>query len=52
MNETHDVKSEISEEIIAKAEVIGDVLLTGKSVEIKRNTDGTIKVLEIRKNKI
>jgi len=38
---------EINEQIKAKAEVIAKILLNGNSAEIKRNTDGSIKVLEV-----
>ena len=40
---------QVSEQIKAKAEVIAKILLNGNSAEIKRNTDGSIKVLEVER---
>ena len=43
---------EISNQIKDKAEVIANILLRGNSVELKRNTDGTIKIFEVRKKNL
>lgn len=43
--------TEIREQIKDKAEVISRILLNGNTAEIKRNTDGSIKVYEVRKCK-
>lgn len=40
---------EISNQIIGKAEIIAHILSRGNTAEIKRNTDGTIKVLEVQR---
>lgn len=43
--------ADINEQIKNKAEVISRILLSGNTAEIKRNTDGSIKVYEVRKCK-
>ena len=42
---------ELTNQIKVKAEAISKILLNGNSVEIKRNTDGTVKVYEGEKRK-
>lgn len=42
----------ITEQIKEKAEVIASILSGGNSAEIKRNTDGTIKIYEVRKKNL
>lgn len=42
----------ITEQIKEKAEVIASILSSGNSAEIKRNTDGTIKIYEVRKKNL
>ena len=42
----------ITEQIKEKAEVIARILSSGNSAEIKRSTDGTIKIYEVRKKNL
>jgi len=42
---------ELRNQIKVKAEAISKILLNGNSVEIKRNTDGSVKVYEVEKRK-
>ncbi len=44
--------AEITEQIKEKAEIIARILSGGNSAEIKRNTDGTIKIYEVRKKNL
>lgn len=41
----------LSEQIKQNAEKIADILSKGDSAELKRKTDGTIKIYEVRKTK-
>lgn len=42
----------ITEQIKENAEIIARILSGGNSAEIKRNTDGTIKIYEVRKKNL
>lgn len=44
--------TQITEQIKDKAETIANILLRGNSVELKRNSDGTIKIFEVRKKNL
>ena len=44
--------TEITEQVKDSAEVIARILSCGNSAEIKRNTDGTIKIYEVRKKNL
>lgn len=39
----------LQEEIRKQADVISKILMRGNNTEIKKNSDGTIKVYEVRK---
>ena len=41
----------LREELKSKTETLCQILLKGKSVEIKRSTDGSVKIYEIDKRK-
>ena len=41
----------LSEQIKWNAEKIAEILSKGNSAELKRNTDGTIKIYEVKKTK-
>ena len=43
--------TDLTDEIKSKAEIIKHILSRGNSAEIKRNTDGTVKVYEVEKRK-
>ena len=45
------VNREIPSQISDKSQAIAEILERGNSAEIKRNTDGTIKVYEVIKKK-
>ena len=46
------VNCEIPSQTSNKSQAIAEILERGNSAEIKRNTDGTIKVYEVEKRKV
>lgn len=40
---------DLSKQIMDKAEVIAKILISGNSAELKRNTDGSLKVFDVGK---
>lgn len=45
-------ESNLAEQIKNRAEKIAEILADGNSAEIKRQTDGTIKVYEVSKKNV